>query len=123
MSKKNQSAKVETEILTSIGAPETMSFEEMKKAVTEYKKLQKLIKSMPKEDRAKLMPKRERIISDNIKDMIDDIKVVLSQHVEEIQIEFQRTISTEKPKGQRWLTWKLEDYTFCLAINKPKKTD
>lgn len=120
MSKKNQTAKVDTEVLTSSGAPEGMSFADMQIAVKEYKKLQKLIKAMPKEERAKLMPKRERIVSDQIKPMIVKIQTLLNEYQENIKSEFKTTISVEKPDGQKWLTWKLENYTFCLAINKTK---
>ena len=121
MSKKNEPTKVGTEVLTSIGAPQGMSFEDMSKNVKEYRRLQKLIKAMPKEDRAKLMPKRERIISDNIKDMIKKIDTLLSEFSDNIASEFKSTVSVEKPEGQKWLTWKLDTYTFCLAINKKKE--
>ncbi len=119
MSKKTE--KTETEILTNAGAPEKMSFAEMQKAIAEYKKLQKLIKSLPKEDRAKLMPKRERVITDNIKPLIVKISSLLNEYQENIKSEFKTTVSIEKPNGQKWLTFKLNSYTFCIAINKVKE--
>jgi len=110
--------KIDTEMLQ--GAPEKMSFEDMKTAIQDFKRLQKLIKAMPKEDRAKLMPKRERVISDNIMPLIDEIRKSLDKYSDNIKSEFKTTISIEKPDGQKWLTWKLDNYTFCLAINKNK---
>lgn len=112
--------KIETEVLQS--APKNLSFDEMKQAIQDFKRLQKIIKAMPKEDRAKLMPKRERVISDNIQAMIKGISEILEMFQENIKKEFKTTISIEKPDGQKWLTWKLDTYTFCLAINK-KKTE
>lgn len=112
--------KTETEILTNSGSPEKMSFEDMKKNIAEYKRLQKLIKALPKEDRAKLLPRRVREVSDQIKPMIEEVGLALVRNEKVIVSEFEKTITTEKPNGQKWLTWKLPNYTFCLMINKKK---
>lgn len=120
MSKVNKVDKVDTEILTSVESPQVMSFEDMKRSVAEYKRLEKIIKALPKEERAKLLPKRVREVSKRLIPMIDEIALALVRNETEIVEEFKTTISAEKPNGQRWITFRLPNYTFCLAINKPK---
>lgn len=112
MSKK----KMDTEVLTNAGSPEVLTFDEMKKMVSEYKKLGKAIKAISKEDRAKLMPKRERVITDNIKPLTSKIEKLLTEYRENLEVEFKTTISTEKPNGQKWIGYKFDKFRIHIQL-------
>lgn len=110
-----------TETLKSIGSPETISFDEMKKLVSQFNEMKKNIKlqtkDMSKEDKKKLgiIKGKKREISEQIKPFIAKVFKLISDYQDNLADEFKLTISDEKPEGQKWLTFKSDDgFTFCI---------
>ena len=127
MSKKNKSQETEAKTLDTTvlqGAPTGLSFEEMQKAVTEFKRLQKLIKELPKEEREKLLPPtHKREIPESLSVLADYIKKGLISHYDNIKPEFDKTVTTEKPDGNKSISLSWEDCDFSVAIiRKIKKS-
>lgn len=110
--------------INTASAPSEMTFEEMQKAVAEFKKLQKIIKALPKEDRAKLLPPvRAREIPEGLLVLADYIKKGLVSHYDNINPEFAKTVTTDKPNGNKSISLSWEDCDFSVAIIRKAKKE
>ncbi len=126
MSKKNESketkanvieASADTLTINPKSAPAGMSFEEMQQAVLEFKKLQKIIKAMPKEDREKLLPPvKAREIPESLSDFANDLFDLVKSVYVEFDSEFAKTITLDKPDGNKSISLSREDCKFSIAI-------
>jgi hypothetical protein len=106
------------------GIPATMSFEEMQKAVAEFKKLQKIIKAMPKEDRAKLLPPvKAREIPESLTDLAEIIFEKVTFWKENLKSEFAKTVTLDKPDGNKSISLSNEDCDFSIAIIRKSKKE
>ena len=114
-----------TETAKNAGFPEGMSYEEMKKQMEEFNKLNRLVKlakkTMSKEEQKKIgisQGKKRREISEEIKPFIKKVFKLISEYQNNILSEFKLTITDEKPDGQKWLTFTSDDgITFCINKN------
>ncbi len=97
--------------------PEKMSFEEMKKSVEEFKRLQKIIKALPKEEKAKLLPPvRAREIPENLQKLAELIFKSVNTFEEMIKIEFSNSVTTDKPEGNKSISLTSDICHFSIAI-------
>jgi len=124
MSKKNQKVeevKAET-IANTIEAPKT--YEEMQQMVAEYKKLQKAIKALPKEDREKLLPPvKAREIPESLIDLSTIIFEKVNFWESNLDSEFAKTVTTDKPDGNKSISLSSEDCKFTVAIIRKIKKE
>ena len=124
MSKKNQKVeevKAET-IANTIEAPKT--YEEMQQMVAEYKKLQKAIKALPKEDREKLLPSvKAREIPESLIDLSTIIFEKVNFWESNLDSEFAKTVTTDKPDGNKSISLSSEDCNYTVAIIRKIKKE
>jgi hypothetical protein len=120
MKPKKEEVKVKVEVEDQ---PQKMSFEEMKKSVEEFKRLQKIVKSIPKEEREKLLPSvHKREIPEALISMSEVIFSEIEKFKTQINEIFENSISTEKPEGNKSISLSSEDCSFSIAIIRTKKS-
>lgn len=125
VSEVSEVSEVKVDDTLTIAAPSGMSFDDMKKAVEDFKRLQKIIKLMPKEDRQKLMPPiRKHEIPDSLAELAQIIFEKINSFKSAISEIFSNSVTTEKPDGNKSISLTIDECDFSVAIiRKSKKSE
>jgi len=98
-----------------------VSSEEIRKLFKDFQNLKAQIAKLPKE-KVKAIKKelRGRIISLELLKLKDQLTPIFKEFQEILRVEFQKTVTKEKPEGHKSISLKLDNFNLAI-INKSFK--
>lgn len=123
--KKVETKKVVEEVEeVKVETKQALSFEEMQKSVAEFKRLQKLIKQLSKEDRVKLLPPvHKREIPESLVNLAETIFETINKDVKAIREILSSSVTTDKPDGNKSISLSIDECEFSIAIIRKSKKE
>ena len=118
MSKKNQITA--SEVITSDHSPE-----EMKKLLQEFQILKAKIAKLPKEEvkaaKAEIGGISRRVISGKLLELKNKLLPLIKEYREELKKEFSMTCTTEKPQGNKSISFRVDVFNLAIIRSMSKK--
>ena len=104
---------------------EVLSPDEMRKLLRDFQSLKTQISKLPKDQlkeiKAELGRVSKRVISGKLLELKDKLSPILKEYREALREEFQKTITKDKPKGNRSISFKTDVFTVAVIRSIPKK--
>lgn len=94
---------------------ELKKFQEMKRQLAELKKV------IPKEALKEIKGERITVLSDEMKKFQSEVLPIMKRHEGDFVRELSKTITTEKPNGNKSLTISFDGVSFYLYIVKKRE--